>query len=205
MKRGVSVVALLLLGAFGWWAVAQRGILREGRERMTRTGNEAEYRGTEPALSVTFHYPADWRLTEEQGRLEVYREVRIQGPRNAEDTYTGFLIVRSSPLKTSGGRFGSAEELLRHKRRYALPGTTVLVDGTRRVAGRTARELVVTYTIPRLNQPGLKPLPIPVKTRTLVLMKDPYLYELSFSADAREYDRDAGAFERLLKTLAFSS
>jgi hypothetical protein len=42
-----------------------------------------------------------------------------------------------------------------------------------------------------------------VKTRTVLLRRGPYLYEIAYSADAREYAAHAQAFDRILASLRF--
>ena len=58
-----------------------------------------EYVGSSAELPVAFRYPGAWRLTETTGRLEPYRQARLDGPRNSDDTFTASFIARSSPLR----------------------------------------------------------------------------------------------------------
>ena len=88
-KAVVGVAAVSAAIAIGWVAYAIRR--QEGWGQM--------YKGTDARLSVTFRYPATWRLQEERGKVDPYSEVRLMGPRNRENTYTCSLIVRGSPLK----------------------------------------------------------------------------------------------------------
>lgn len=161
------------------------------------------YRGQEPGLTLTFQYPAAWRLQEERGKVDKYRQVRVLGPRNADATYTCYVTVRSSPQQSHGGKYERVEELVRNYKDHQFVGSVVEVDRRKTVAGVSAYDLTVSYTVPPQHKPNLKPIPIPVKTRTVFLEKSPYLYELRYSADAREYGQHSQAFERLLKTLRF--
>lgn len=162
-----------------------------------------EYRGNAPELSVTFRYPKGWRLQEEAGTMERYRQVRVLGPRNHDDTYTCYLSVRGAPVKSHGGKYATIHELIGSYRAYAFRDATVEAEAQPTVSGLKAREMTVSYVVPPQHKPRLKPIAIPVKTRILFLEKGPYLYEVSYSADAREYDQRAGAFDRLIKSFRF--
>lgn len=163
----------------------------------------AQYQGREGGLLLTFQYPAAWRLQEEQGKIDLYRQVRVMGPRNSEDTYTCYLSVSGAPLKKHGGRFESAKERLAIYKGHLFSDGKVDRERERTFAGEKASDITVSYTIPPLHERGLKPIPIPVKTRTLFFEKGAYLYELIYSADSREYDLHVKAFEQLLKTFRF--
>ena len=194
-KRATLTVVLLAVGAAAgllfWQQARQRG------------GTGVGYASRFQDFPVTFRYPSGWRLREEEGRMEVFRQIRLLGPRNADDTYTCSIAVWGSPLKAYGGRHGSVDGLVRHYTTHLFNGSRVVAEGRRRVGGVSATDLTVSYTIPPLHQPGLKAIAIPVMTRTVFLERNPYLYELSYSADARESDRSQQAFDLVLATFRF--
>ena len=162
-----------------------------------------KYAGTAD-LPVTFHYAKGWRLREEQGTVETYRGVRLLGARNPDDTYTAYVVVRAFPLAASdGGHYSSAHLFVNHTLTHLPSGAVVESQGAREVAGLAAYEVLMSYTIPPLHYAGLHAIQIQVRTRTLVLERPPYLYEVAYSADAREYPRYASTFERLLASLQF--
>jgi len=205
MKKSLlGVVAVIVLISLGWWF-----LLRSGRVAVKR-GQAAEgmddykvFTGTKPRLMVTFEYPGPWALQEEQGRIEFYREARILGPRNHDDTYTAYFSVRGSPLKPFGGQHESVEDLVRHYRSHLSQGTQIVSEQQVTVAGHKASDLTISLTMPAMHHKGIKAMEVPLRTRTVLVEKTPYLYELTYSADAREYDRYAEAFERLIKTFRF--
>lgn len=166
-------------------------------------GGSTKYAGNDTRLQVEFRYPAGWQVQEERGKTDVYSEVRLLGPRNRDDTYTCAIAVRGSPAKAYGGKHETLVELVKHYTSHLFKDATILSENDRVVDGTHATELTVSYTIPPLHLPGLKAVEIPVKAHALFLEKDPYLYELIYSADAREYDRHADAFEQLIKTFRF--
>ncbi len=189
-KTAIAVLTLLGLGAWGVWrceavATAMRG--------------ENMYQGTAPELRVTFSYPDQWPLHEEHGTVESYQAVRIMAPRNADDTYTSHISVYGAPLKSHGGKFDSAEERVEQYKRL-LADAQIIAETQREVGGLKATDLVVSYTIPAIHHKGLKAVPVPVKARKVVIAHGPYLYELNYVADSREYDRYADMFERLLES-----
>ena len=163
------------------------------------------YQGQGLGLSLTFRYPEDWRLQEEEGAIDLYRQVRLLGPRNREDTYTPYLSVAAAPVKAEGGRFEDLTERIGLYRANLPVGAKLEQEGERVVGGERGLDLTIRYVIPPLHHKGLKNLPIPVKTRTLFFQRDRTLYEVIYSADAREYDLYAKVFEELLKSLHFQS
>ena len=97
---------------------------------------------------------------------------------------------------------------MQHYRELLPEGARVDHDEVRQLDWRAAHDLVVSYTIPprrfHAGLPGSAPsLEIPVTTRTLFLENGSRLYELVYSADARDYRKFVSVFERLLETLAF--
>ena len=171
---------------------------------MTEPNREVvEYQGATAGLNVSFQYPRGWTLREESGTIEPYRQVFIQGSRNQEGTYTASLSVLAAPITPEEGKYQSAASLFLHYTSHLFPGSTVLSQSNPTVDGILAMDVTVSYVIPPLHKHGLKPVEIPVKSRTVIFQRDPYVYQLTYSADAREYDRYADAFERLLNTLAF--
>lgn len=190
-KATMALLALLGLGAWGLWRCEAAPTAMQG---------ENMYQGTAPELRVTFSYPDQWPLHEEHGKVESYQAVRIMAPRNADDTYTSHISVYGAPLKSHGGKFDSAEERMDQYKRHLLPGAQVIAEGARQVGGLQATDLFVSYTIPAIHHKGIKAAPVPVKERKVVVAHPPYLYELSYTADALEYDRYADQFERLLES-----
>lgn len=161
----------------------------------------SKYQGNEPGLTVAFQYPEGWRLQQEKGAIDRYRKVRLLGPRNQEDTYTCYISVAGFPKKTEGGKFDTLEEFARNYKDHLLANTQIETEAARTVSGQRALDLTVSYVIPPLYEHNLKPIEIPVKTRTLFAQKGSTLYQITYGADAREYDLHAQAFEQLLKTL----
>lgn len=190
-KATIAGLALLGLGAWGLWRCEAGPTALQG---------ETMYHGTAPELRVTFGYPAQWPLHEEHGKMEPYQAVRIMAPRNTDDTYTSHLSVSGAPLKSHGGKFDSAEERIDQYKRHLLPDAQIIAETQGEVGGLKAIELIVSYTLPAVHHKGLKAAPVPVKERKVVIAHGPYLYELTYIADSREYDRYADTFERLLQS-----
>ena len=162
----------------------------------------AAFHSDEPPLAVSLSYPRSWRLVEERGRAEPYAAVRLLGPRNAEDTYTAYITVRGSLLPPATRADDADGPAARYLARL-IDGTAVESDTRRRQWGTEVRDLTVAYTVPPLHRAGLRPLPIPVRTRTLFLRRGDHAYEIAYSADAREYASHLAAFDELLTSLRF--
>ena len=163
------------------------------------------YPGAGPDLPVSFVYPADWRLTEELGGSEAYHAARLQGPRNTDNTYTAYLVVRAFPVQPPGSRYADQRAMLNHVLTTLPDGARVVQQATRPVGGGAADDLTFTHTIPPLHHAKRNAVKIPVKTRTLVVAHGALLYELTYSADERDYDTHLAAFDALLASLQFAS
>jgi hypothetical protein len=168
---------------------------------MTPSRSAGIYAGTSSELPVQFRYPAAWSLREERGKDQPYTQVRIKGPRNAEDTYTAYLAVTAFPKKTQGGKHETLDEMAAAYLRQLYRDSRVLSDDPRQVADLPGRDILVAINIPPLHHRDLKPLPIPVKTRKVMIERGERLYEFVYSADARAYDEHAAAFEELLRSV----
>ena len=190
-KAMIAVLALLGLSAWGLWRCEAALTARHG---------ETMYRGTAPELRVSFSYPEQWPLHEEHGKMEPYQAVRIMAPRNAEDTYTSHISVQGSPLKPQGGKFESAEERVDHYKQHLLPDAEIIAEAQREVGGLKATDLVASYTISAILHKGIKAAAVHIKERKIVMASPSYLYEVSYTADQREYDRYADVFDQLVKS-----
>ena len=161
------------------------------------------YAGKDPMPKVGFQYPSGWKLKEEQGRTETYSQVRILGKRNPDDTYTCYIAVIKSPLKNAGGRYESVDEFYEQYKARFLEGTKIVSDSNSEVAQTDSRDMVISYVMPPPFQHGLKPIEIPIRTRTLVFIKGQDFYQIIFSADEREYASLENVFSKLLETFKF--
>lgn len=199
-------VASLVLALGMWWAARRpRGApaAHQATAKQMPPTASMPYEGTTSPLKVRFEYPVGWKLTEEQGQVEVFRQVRISGPRNREDSYTAYFAVQGTPLKAFGGRFDSKEGFVKNYTSHLLRDANITLSKPIFVGGVVGTEVIVTYTMPPWHHQGLKDVAIPIKARSVFIEKSPYLYQLISSADAREYDQHAAAFDRLLSTFTF--
>ena len=197
-------MTLIALAGAGWWLFSlDGGIDLTGGQTTSAMSQYAAYTGDKPGLLVTFEYPQGWDVHEEQGKAQFYREVRILGPRNQEETYTAYLSVRGSPLKPFGGRHEALDELVANYKNHLLQGAQIVSEQPRTIGGTNGVDLTVSYIMPAIHHKGLKAQAVPVTSRTVFLENGPYLCELTFSADAREYEQHAPAFEHLLGSFRF--
>lgn len=192
MKPFVIVLALAVLAC----AMARDGRADDGRS--------VTYRSTAPELPLTFDLPEGWRVSEEAGKIDRYREIIVMGPRNAEDTFSASISVRSEPKKAKGGRFSTLEELVSSHEKHLFGNPKVLAKQATKVSGAKAVDFLATYTIPAMRLKGLKPKPIPVKARTVFLEKGGRFYRLSYKADEREFSSHEVRFRRLVETFQFT-
>ena len=161
------------------------------------------YSSPEAELPVSFEYPTYWRLREERGTVEAYRAVRLQGLRNADGTYTAYMVVRAFPVQPPGSPYADQRAFVARLLTNLPDGARVEPQATRPMAGTLADDITFAYTIPPLHHAGRKAVKIPVKTRTVVVQRGPLLYEIAYSADERAYDAHLFAFEGLLSSLQF--
>ena len=199
---GFGLLALVVLCP-AWWLGCRRRTSGPLQDTATSIPGWQWYRAADPVLPSAFLYPASWSIREERGRLEPSVQLRLLGVRNGEDTYTCFISIRSRPVQAAGGLSLHITDLIRQHTERLLEGAIIDDRHATHIAGLPAEELTVSYTIPPLYHQGLKPLAIPVTTRTVLLERGGYGYELVYSADAREYARYEPVFNRVLASLQF--
>ncbi len=184
MKRGskpiLAVVSLILLAGMSDLQYA-RYIPKDGE------------------LPMAFEYPQDWPLDTEQGKIEPYRQIRILGPRNNENSYRSYFIVLRAPLQADG-KYKSVADFLKNYKEHLMRRSEVLSEGKTKLGGMEAQEMLAQYTMPAWHHQDLNAPEVPVKTRIVVASDNNYLYQLMYSADAREFDAHTKTFERLIET-----
>jgi hypothetical protein len=189
-SRTLAALALSLgLAGCGAGSAPQRG------ERL--------YQGRSPLLPLSVIAPSGWRLIEEAGAHDAYEQIRLQGPRNADATYSAYITIRGQVLPEADRTEGAVDDWVDAYLSEALEGRAIESDQPRMLQDAPARDLVMSVAVPPLFRSGLKPLAIPVTTRIVVCRLGPRLFELIYSADAREYDQHAPVFERVLTSIRF--
>ncbi len=203
------VVAALAGAIWFFFTRPDRAILEGGLAVNSNSNSKSNYKtfaGAVPFMNLTFRYPDDWRYLEDKGKVEPYHQAMIIGARNAVDTYSVRIVVRGTPLKLNKGRFEDVNQLKRHYASHLFKDPRVLNDTTHEIGGLTAEDLTVSYTVPPLLGTGIKhSIEFPVKERALFTQNSDCLYEFIYSADAREYDKYHGEFEKLLKSVRFKN
>lgn len=188
--------------AAGWWSLAGHGMIiptADATEEMVTA--YTPYVAQSSQFNPQFEYPSEWRVMEERGTIDPYDQVRILGPRNSDDTFTLLMAIRRQPLKEQGGRYSRAEELAQEYIDRLGKEGIVEAHTSKPVAEVAAVDLTISYLIPPMHTPRLKPLTIPVKMRGLFFVKSSSVYEVTYSADAGMYDQYAPAFEHVVATL----
>lgn len=201
LRLPVTMVALALGWSLGF--PQDSSAAEDGTEVEMGGAHGQKFVGTTPGLQVSLEYPEGWSLSEEHGQVERYELVRLLGPRNQDESYSCYLSVQGAPTQAFGGKWQGREDLAQNYLSHLHQGAQVLETRETIIAGIPAKDITVFYTMSPWRHQGLKAVDIPIKARTLILERGPYVYQLIYSADAREYDRYADAFERLLNTLAF--
>ena len=200
-KRFFTAILLLLIVAIGAVAVFKSASVSHGhlREERMNPFHYSKYLGTPTGLLANFEYPAGWLLHEERGQIERYKQVRIAGPRNREDSYSCYFAIQEFPLKTYGGMYQNVEELLHRYTDHLPEGAKTAVNHVT-LSGLPAMDIRASYVSRPWHHQGLKAVEVPIATRVIIVEKDPYLYQLNYSADARESEQYTEAFEHLVRT-----
>jgi hypothetical protein len=156
------------------------------------------------SLPFSFEYPKNWAAGEERGRSEPYQQILILGPRNAQDTYNAGLVIRMLPTQPRGGRFADVGELTQWRRGQfaAAKAFVVLTDRPRSVEDAAGMELEMQFTA-ALPLPTMASQDTTLRSHTVIVERDGQLYEFSYSADVRDYQRYYPAFAHLIETLHF--
>ncbi|HEX9779823.1 MAG TPA: hypothetical protein VGB20_01265 [bacterium] len=159
------------------------------------------YEGSDLGFPAAFDIPSGWKLEHERGTIDPYAQIRLLGPRNADDTFRAMLAVRAYPRESGPPQHDSAGAWLAHLKAHLPPGAMIERELTRDVAGRPATDLTAAYVIPPLHRPGLPAVEIPVRMRTIVTQTGGHVVEVMGSSDAREFEWLAPRLDALLRSL----
>jgi hypothetical protein len=198
---------LALAGGLSGVLAARLGAQPAGQLGTAQPATEAvrQFTDSRGQLGATFDYPDGWELTEEEGAIEPYHQVRLRVTDPAAARYVPFVAIRRIPLDAAQDAPAAATELLERSIQHLPYGAAVELRRLTEVAGMAAEELIVNATIPVLTHHGLNPADLPIRTRTVVLRRGAELYELVYSAEANAYSTHEDLFERILRTLQFTS
>lgn len=181
------------------WVAAACGLLCSG-VGVPPPGVSARQAGVPRVAQLAVDLPAGWQVSETRGTVETYEELRCLGPRNADDTYTAWIAVRARPLAARPDGTPQSADAAADDYLSAWGEDATATRATAQVAGLTVPAVGLSYTIPPLHRRGLHPVAVPVASRTVFLVKGASLYELSYSADAREFAASLPAFDALLRS-----
>ena len=162
----------------------------------------AHYPGQPPLLAVTFDYPADWKPISSSGSAESYTQVQVLAPPSFGDRPRTYLIVRARPLKSSGGRYATAQEAVAAYEATLIPHLRIerRVESQRYGVAVTQLDVAGAMQMPFER---LTPAPVPVKGQRLFFEKDGRLYEVGWLAVTSATEQTAAAFAHILDTLTF--
>ncbi len=170
--------------------------------KVTGVGTGKLFADTEKGLACTFEYPENWAIGTEKGRKQPYQQAIILGPRNSSDNFSASLTVRRMPNKASGGIYSQLADLTqaRQKQYGSNPRYRQLNTGERMVSGQKAVSMTIEYAVPIPPYGKLQAEPVLLQTQFVQFASAGVLYELTFSADARDYAAYEPVFEHLLQT-----
>ena len=155
------------------------------------------YRSHDPALPITFDYPADWKVMSRPsgGQAPGLQVIAPPSPR-----IHGLIILTVSvqPLKAAGGQYASAKELVEFYKSHMPPSSE---PGEATVLGVTAVKLSMRSQARSPSRTIPSEL-VPKKGERVIFEKDDQLYELTWTAPDEAVPQAAAAFEHLLRTLA---
>ncbi len=175
--------------------------------KVTGVGPGKLFADAEKLLACTFEYPENWAIGTEKGRKLPYQQAIILGPRNSSDNFSASLTVRRIPNQASGGMYAQLPDLTEARRKqYASnPHYRQLNTGERIVSGQKAISLTIEYAVPIPPYGKLQGEPVTLQTQFIQFESAGAFYELSFSADARDYPVYEPVFERLLQTFTLTA
>jgi len=156
-------------------------------------------------LPASFDYPAGWKLTEDKGIVQKYKQAMMVGPRNEDKTFSAAFTVIVSPTKEKGGLFSSVDELKTHNLVHLFDDPRVVELSSRQVGGAPAQDVTAVFERPPFRIQGLPHKTIPVKERMLLFQKDSRLFEIRYSADQQEYPKHLKDFEHLVASIRLKS
>ena len=162
----------------------------------------AEEAAPAEAMPVRFTAPAGWRLQTDRGAAQSYRSWRFVGPCNQPGTYSAYISVRELPLHDAGGAYATLEEWAQVMTNSLADGAEIESRWSGLLGSERTEDITVLYPVPplRLHGHGTPEEPVPVRTRTICVQRGSRLYELTLSADAREYAQYTAPFDELLSS-----
>lgn len=198
------LAGLLPLALMAYRGQVKQGTVPEGKGMAEIPMGFIEYKADDAGFRLSFQHPQSWRPQEETGTVERYQQVRLLGPRNREDTFSAVLSVAGFPTRDLGGGYEGLADFYKNYREHLPPGSHVTHTTDRPVAGQKAYDLTYSFQAPRIpHHHDMPKEQIQVRTRALFLQNGAYLYRISYSTDARDYDQNARVLERVLETLQF--
>jgi hypothetical protein len=165
-----------------------------------------------PEFGVTFEYPEGWRLVEwdlesaysgvYEGGISVYTEYA----ENLTEPIAVALILWIVPALEQGGNLTTLDEYVAHTiEQRSIGTTTVISDDSTTVAGQSAREVSISYSL-LLPPRSLTPTLVTCIETWAVFKKDGYFYDLQFGAGEADYDDFfEKVYEHAKETISFAS
>ena len=186
----------IIFGMMAGGAVLLLGHAQEGHA----TGTFTRYASSRPQLPVAFEYPADWSVEESSGTYEAYSQVQIYGPESLESRLRTYLVVRSMPPKTDGGRYTSVREMVDAYRQTLQPGLRIAGEQQIAVSGVPAIQLDISGTL-RLPWESQEGKLVPVTSQRIFFERQGRFYEAGWMGTPEVSDTVAAVFAHLLQTL----
>ena len=167
---------------------------------VTGVGPWVAYQDPTASLGLTFEYPQNWVTGTDIGRNQAYWQLIILGPRNAKNTWSAGLTIRK---RSTTGLYQSLElRIERHlKQAASAPQFQLLEEGSRQVGVFQTWQMTWACTVPLPPHSAQATTPTPIQTRLVIFAIGEHLYELNYSADAKEYPAYQHVFDHLLDTL----
>ena len=151
---------------------------------------------------LTFEYPKNWLLGADTRHKELYQQVMALGPAHPNSRYRANLVVRRMPTAAQGGSYKDLQALVaaRRKQWAAYPNFQLASEREETAAGVSGLRIDYLYTAP-LPAQSVQAVPTTIQTSTVSLALGGALYEISYSADARDYATYEPVFRHALERL----
>ena len=166
--------------------------------------NYENYRADLSLLKVSFDHPADWKPTDDEGKIDRYSQIIVLGPKTQEDSYRPSFVVRGVPVKGSeGGWFDSLEKFKMNHLIHVYKDRQIVAENKTPVAQIESEDIVYTHTIPASHIHNFQHPEFHVKSRVLFFRDSHQFYQIIYSADVKQFDLYQEDFDHLLESFTF--
>ena len=153
---------------------------------------------TDKNFGMRFQYPENWKINHSRGQTSNYEKISIRGKRNVDETYNNSFVIVRQP----DGSAQKIREIINNKisQILKLPEAKIVADQAIKLFDTDAHELSFTYPL-KLPLRSTKGKKTDLHENRYYYLRDGFLYQFIFYADARDYDSLKEVFDQFIQSI----